>query len=412
VSAYGYGRPTTPNLDRLAAQGVLFRRAVSPSGWTLPAHASLFTGLRPSRHGATHFGFTTPIPLRFETLAERLWNAGYDTAGFTDGLFVSASLHFDQGFDLFDDSEGWSSNRHFRQTTSRGQGWIDDGHQGAFFLFLHTYEAHLPYRPPAQYQALFDPGYHGRFAGGVTDEQMAKVEHGDKWITDAELPHLEALYDGAIRSVDDGLGQLLTFLDAHGLTKSTCVVVTSDHGEEFREHGDLFHDRAKLYGEIVDVPLIISCPGRFPGGRVVDTPVGSIDVMPTLLELAGVPVGPGLDARSLVPALSGQPFAERPIISECDGSAAGSTGAVRAASDGSERLIESTVPSHRPRQLFDLATDPAEQHDLSAERPEAVARLTEAFGMPPPAAAIVATSNAAAVDPATRERMRALGYHE
>lgn len=414
LGAYGYDRDTSPNTDRLAREGVLFRQAISPSSWTLPAHASLFTGLLPHRHGAVRFGFSTPLPQEVDTLAELLWDAGYDTAGFADGGFVTLELGFDQGFDVYGDP-GLANRgkRRFTEIVAKAEDWLAAGRPLPFFLFLHTYEVHLPYQPPPPYDTMFAaPGYTGLFAGGMSDAQFAAMLKSDDWIPNAALPQLEALYDGGIRSMDAALGELLALLDRQGLTDSTCVVLTSDHGEEFREHGSLFHRQAKLYEENVRIPLIVRCPGRVPAGRVVEQPVSLIDLMPTLLELAGAPVPAGLDAHSLLPALTGAaPPADRPIVSECDGSAALSTGVVRALRVGNDKLIESSVPVHSPLELFDLAADPGEQRDLHAGRPDAVADLRAAL-----AVAVVGTrgtpaeAGEATLDEAAREHLRALGY--
>src|SRR5690606_11893394 len=143
----------------------------------------------------------------------------------------------------------------------------------------------------------------------------------------------------------------------------TCIVLASDHGEEFQEHGRLFHHHARLYDELIRVPLIMHCPGRLPGGVVVDSPVTLTDVMPTVLELIGLPVPVDLDGRSLLPAIADEAaWPQRPAISECDGSAAESTGLTRAIHTGTTKLITSTIPDTPPTQLFNLRNDPRERH--------------------------------------------------
>jgi len=409
LGCYGSVRPTSPAIDAMANAGMLFRNATSASSWTLPSHASLLTGLDPSRHGAIHFGFTTPIPQSVRTLAEQLWSAGYATAAFTDGFFVSAGLGFDQGFDRFHGPT--RMNAEARENLSLALQWAVARKEQPFFVFVHSYEVHMPYTPPAPYDVMFDPGYDGPFARAFTYEDYLglKKTGGDK--DPKTIAHLQALYDGEIRHVDDGIGEFLAGLESSGLARNTCVVLTSDHGEEFGEHGDLLHNHAKLFQELVHVPLIVWCPSRFAAPRQFDRLVGHVDVTPTLLDIAGVAPIDGVDGRSLLGTLEGRDTADdRTVLSEVDGSVEEHDGTAVALREGQYKLTRSTVDGSHV--LFDLKADPGELENERTRLPEVDGKLEAALRErqnrePAP------SSPASPVDhpmEATEERLRALGY--
>jgi arylsulfatase A-like enzyme len=223
----------------------------------------------------------------------------------------------------------------------------------------------------------------------------------------AVVDHLSALYDGEIRAMDVAMGDLLDFLSATGLDRKTCVLFTSDHGEEFAEHGDLMHSRAKLYEELIRVPLIVWCPARFRGGRVVSGIVSHPDILPTALEIVGSAAPPNLDGASLLPALQAGAEPTRDVaISEVDGSIERKQGTVRALRTDQHKLIESSIDASE--MLFDLPADPTEVRNLRQERPDLAQELRAAGrrrAAPAVAAAPVVTPDAGVL-----ERLRALGY--
>jgi arylsulfatase A-like enzyme len=415
LGCYGYRRDTTPNIDNLARTGVLFRQAIASSNWTLPSHASMLTGLNPNRHGAVRFPRGTRIAPAVDTLAELLRNAGYATGGFTEGGFVSPLYGFDRGFDIYAygrSGELPDGKNDFERSVERASDWIRATQP--FFLFLHTYAVHVPYAPRAPYDRLFDPDYSGPCRSKVDPLKPSDC------ITDGQaaprvLEHFKALYDGEIRQMDAAFGHFIEQLHASGLAERTCVILTSDHGEEFMEHGKLFHGRIDLYDELLRVPLVVWCPARFPGGRVVDDPVSSIDIAPTILEMAGVPLPKVMDGESLLPVLRDGTSPQRGVtLSEVDRSMKsrdlrGTTVSVRTAE---YKLMMSTWED-APR-LFDLRTDPGETWEISQSSPDVVARLKRVL---PVSIASLASTNgaesgpvAATPDRSTMERLRALGY--
>jgi arylsulfatase A-like enzyme len=410
LGAYGYGRPTSPAIDGMARQGVLFRNATAAASWTLPSHASMLTGLDPSRHGAVQFGFTTPIPPSVQTLAEQLWQAGYDTGAFTDGFFVSAALGFDQGFDRFRGPTRLESAA--RENLELALDWMKGRAGRPFFAFVHTYEVHMPYAPPPPFDEMFTSGYEGPYQRKFTYEDFVALEKAGGTRDPRLIEHLKGLYDGEIRHVDDAVGAFLRGLEDSGLARDTCVVLTSDHGEEFGEHGDLLHAKPKLYQELLHVPLIVWCPGRFAQPRVVDDLVGLVDIAPTLLDLAGAEPLTGIDGLSLRGALDGRPLDDgRSVLSQVDGSVDKRPGEVAALRRGRFKEIRSSVDD--TDALFDLEADPGETRDASASATEArndLGALLDAKLARPPVAASSPGPSPARPQEATGERLRALGY--
>lgn len=410
LGCYGYAPPTSPNVDRMASEGVVFRTAIASSSWTVPSHTSIFTGLDPTRHGVVKV-FYRALPPALDTLAELLWDQGYETAGFVGGAFVSNVWNFGQGFDRY--RENLETQRGEADTLSwsleHAKPWLKQRRARPFLLFLHTYQVHLPYTPPPPYDRLFDPDYSGPYELAFTEKDAELLEKSGP-LDPRVLRHAAALYDGEIRAMDDTLGELFEFLRTTGLAENTCIVFTSDHGDEFGEHGGLSHNHMKLYDELIRVPLIIWCPSLVPGGRVIDGLASHTDILPTVLELTGTEVPAGLDGVTLVPALRGERLPDRIVtISEVDGSVGKREGTVKAFRTGRHKLIESTLDGSQ--KLFDLNADRGETTDLAAKQPEVASQVRALAGGRPsePAAGAAPTVT---LDNVMRERLRALGYTE
>ena len=323
LSCYGYERATSPRIDQLAAEGALFEEAISSTSWTLPAHAALFTGLADSVHGC--LDDNQRLDGRRVTLAEHLKGAGYQTVGFFSGPFLHPVFGLSQGFDEYVDCTSfaeWSSER-----TSSGQplvegggamlraaadvtnptvygrvrDWLRTGHRRPFFMFIHMWDVHADYIPPPPYDRQFDPDYEGP----VTGRNVFFDKSINAQMPARDIAHLVALYDGEIAWTDYHVGMIMDELDALKLRDSTIVVLLSDHGEEFFEHGGKDHRRT-LYDEVIHIPLIIRMPGRVPAGGRFSEQVRMIDVLPTILELANVTPSKAIMGQSLVPLFEGE----------------------------------------------------------------------------------------------------------
>ncbi len=298
LGIYGAERPTSPFFDSLAGRGTLFENAFVQYPSTLVSHMSIFTGLYPQQHGVYPPSYR--LSPAIATLPEQFSQAGFRTAGHTEGGYVGRGYGFARGFDEFTDPRV-ESTTDIERTFEKGLDFLRRlGAEDRFFLFLHTYSIHDPYEPPEPFASLFWPG---EPPGPLTKLPIGRVNEGLLTVDQPTVDYFEALYDGGIRYADDVLAGFFAELEGLGLDGETTVVVTSDHGEEFMEHGRVGH--TQLYPESLHVPLLVLHPD-LPAGRRVAEVVESIDIAPTLLDLAGVRPLEAATGSSLVPLLRGQ----------------------------------------------------------------------------------------------------------
>ena len=344
LGCYGYGRPTSPNIDAFAARSAVFEHAESASSWTLPSMTSLMTGLSMSAHNCDHLG--SRLDPSYTTLAELLRDAGYDTQLVASHLFLGAPYGLQQGFTHVDTSVVQEENDITSQDVSAlGLAWlheksaVKDG--VPWMLWLHFFDPHAPY--------------------------LAHKGVSEAFGTDDDLD----LYDGEIAYTDRYVGELLQELARSPLAQNTIVVLVADHGEEFGEHGNFGHGYA-LYEECVRVPLILHVPGVEPR-RVVDV-VPSIDLMPTLLDLCRVPLRHEIEGQSVVPLLHAQAIPEQVAISEVRWMSGQN---LRATRTGCWKWIEGLLRGVRVDELHDLCADPLESQAAVAQQPVRAAALAE-----------------------------------
>jgi len=390
VGAYGYGYPTTPNIDLLADRGVVFEMVVSQAPWTAPAMASLFTGLYPSVHGLDGgivwceqanpsagdlpFAVQKALPLGHQTLAEVFREAGYSTAGFVSNLYVNSIFGFAQGFDHFDDEyvdynfDQGEVKRRAEVTNERIFKWLQTGLEEPFFLLVHYNDPHWPYEPPSPYGESFIADYNGSLTPAKTREIVVTHREVPPPVSDEDLAYIVGLYDGEIQYVDAHLGQLLEAVRELPTKRNLVTVLTADHGEEFLDHGAFNHGYT-LYEEQTFVPFIVSAPARFDPRRVSQQ-VRLIDAAPTLLEIAGVDFkNTRFQGRSLVPLITGSGL--EPLDAFSEATNIGNQSAIR--STDSHKLIHSLIDPQW--LLFDLGSDPGELNDLAAQRTERLREL-------------------------------------
>jgi tetratricopeptide (TPR) repeat protein len=371
LPAYGYRGGSTPHLDALAREGVLFEDAYSHCPLTLPSHASMLTGLLPPHHGVRdNIGFT--LKGAHQTLATRLKAAGYRTGGAISAYVLRSQTGINQGFDFFDDAleiEGGTENLSALQrdgavAVDALSRWLDGQAGAPVFAFLHLYEPHSPYAPPERYA------------------------------------HLATAYDGDIAYADELVGRFLDHLKATGLYDRAVLVVTSDHGEGLKDHGEEEHG-VFLYREAVHVPLILRLPGGARGGRRVAGVVSEVDLPATLLDLAGL-VAPGLDGVSLRPVLNGAATAARPAYAET---------LYARYHFGWSDLYAATEARYRyirapRRELYDRIKDPGEHENLAEPRAATAAAMDGWLT----SVGIGSVTPPEEVSAETREKLQALGY--
>jgi arylsulfatase A-like enzyme len=377
LGCYGYERNTSPNIDGLAAEGVLFEDAVSQSPWTLPSFATILTSLYPTQHGA---GFLEPgagaygkrMRTVFPPLAMLLLKQGYTTGAIINAPALAAEFGVDRGFEFYDTTPRWD-RRIADGTTADALKWIDLNKDVPFFAFVHYFDPHLDYTPPAPYDTLFDPGYEGRLGKGFERETYIRLERElareDDPAAAADWNHIRALYDGEIAFTDAAVGDLLKGLDERGLRDNTLIVFLSDHGEEFFEHKGFEHGHT-LFDELIKVPLILSLPGRLPENVTVGEQVRLLDVMPTILDIMGISAATHLEGVSLEPFITGQGDVEASKVSLLPAKFAFSESMLYGTEKKSLtahpwKLVYDIVTEEE--MLLNLAVDPGEHHNVLAE---------------------------------------------
>jgi arylsulfatase A-like enzyme len=301
--AYGYERPTTPNFDRLAAEGRRFDAAWAQSPWTLPAVATILTGQPPRVHGAGRAsGGILPLRPELPALAESMTDAGYRSAAFMNVIWCSPELSaLDRGFELYDhetSDESNSGHRDAARTTAAALEWLDRIGGDPFFMVLHYFDPHLTYDPPAPYDTMFGDDSHGLPADFGSASEVYLIRNGRLRLNDQQRRTLMARYDGELRFADEQFGRLRQALEERGRWDETLVIVVADHGEEFWDHGGFEHGHSH-YRELLNVPLIVRRPGEAASGEVVTDRVTQLDIVPTILDFAGLPVPEELPGKVL-----------------------------------------------------------------------------------------------------------------
>src|SRR5262245_50401417 len=373
LGCYGYARPTTPFLDRESHAGVLFADATAPSSWTYPSHAALFTGLYPGRNGATRL--EQRMRKDVASLAEWLGARGFRAAGVVSStLFAGYGL--ERGFEKLEyvDPGGPEPSK----VTARAVEWLSAVDRSRpFFCFVHYLDPHSDYSSLPEFEAPFVGPYSGPANG--KSEQLFQHVQGFLHFDAADARHLSDLYDAGVRQQDAELEKLFAHLERAGFLADTLVVLVSDHGEEFLEHGQVMHGLSQ-YEESVRVPFLLWGPGVPRDVRVAET-VSLVDVMPTVLDLLGVPAPAALDGESLRALWEhpGSPRPPRALFVEADLDPPGPPARRMVPGDdlavrrGDFKLV--LDPSSGTARLFDLAHDPHETRDVAAEHPEQVSDL-------------------------------------
>ena len=377
VGCYGHASASTPVLDALAARGVRFETAIAHVPLTGPSHASILTGLGPLGHGfRENAGFVLPAQVRSGTQDFR--EAGYRTAAFVSAFPLDRRFGFDRGFEVYDDHLPKGNDprrtpyveRFADATTGAVVRWLEAPAETAgrpFFLWVHYYDPHAPYEPPGDLAARFRT----------------------------------APYDGEVAFADQQLGRLLRALGERGLLERTLVLAMSDHGEGLGEHGEGTHGLF-VYDSTLKVPLIVAGPG-VAAGRVASTVARGIDVLPTLLDYAGLAPRPEIEGRSLRPAMEGREMSDAPVYAETlYPQREFGWAPLFAWRTSRTKMIEAPRP-----ELYDLEKDPGETDNLASRDN---ARLTEMRQKLEVARSRTAPSATAEIDPEAAERLRALGY--
>lgn len=394
LSSYGYSRQTSPNIDKLAQNGLLFKNAFSASSKTTPSFMSIFTSLWPFDHGIlSTLNPDSPekikkIDPRITTLAELLKNNGYKTKAFITSPQLPAEVGFGDGFDEYTKGSIFDKRNDFLD-------WLRNQRGGKFFVFFHDIEPHDPYLPPKPYDTLFDPNYQGKIQltkydakilnqnpqdNDTIKDSLQKISFfreagSNKFWGDVDqndpldINHLSALYDGEIKDLDDFIGELQKTLNETKLGQNTIIVFTADHGEEFKEHQKFKHEQ--LYNELVHVPLIFSLPDNSTPIQI-DSGVRTVDIMPTIADILNIKANFTIRGQSLLPLVVNPQMSWNPQIL-----ATQYEGRDKTLISGDYKLII----HDKERELYNLKTDFEEKNNLIYTSPKIAEQLESQLKM-------------------------------
>jgi arylsulfatase A-like enzyme len=357
LGLYGYSRDTSDTFERLSANSIVYGNVYAQSSWTRTSMASMLTGRYPAHHGVLTEKKESYLDDDFLTLPEVFKNNGYSTAGYVANANLKQEFGFSQGFDHYREGlGGWRTGAILKEVVE----WIEPRKSQPFFIWMHLNEPHDPYTPPEGYDELYGKDSAELIRPLNTSREFMLAPPGDKELrinlTNADLARMVDLYDGEIKYVNDEFGVLMTKLSRMGLTDNTIIVVTADHGEEFQDHGRLFHGHS-LYEELVRIPLLIYVP-QVPAKRMPG-PVELIDVYPTLCDLTGLSFEGNVDGVSLA-----EKDSKNIVYSETDFR----TSSLSMVVDLDMKFIHDWKTGESI--LFDLKTDPGEKKPLSLTESE------------------------------------------
>jgi arylsulfatase A-like enzyme len=402
LDMYGYERPTAPILRGLAGEGAVFQNAITQTSWTKVETPSVLTSLYPTTHGV--YQIPDRLPASATTIAEVFRQGGYATLSYSSVVFTGQFTNLHQGFEELHEGESTAGRagprgaKTAREYVDRLVDWLGDHRDVPFFVYLHFFDPHPPYEPNRPYDTTWaDPKGREQY---LRQQEALKKTVGDAFMAQRGMATPEELrkagiepadyiryskdwYDGSIRAMDVEIGRLVERLRELGLGDRSVIAFFADHGEEFHEHGRMWHGQS-IYGELIRVPLILWGPGHVGKGLRIDEPVELVDVMPTLLDLSGLASPAAAQGQSLRPLFAkpqaGAGWKRRPPIAErqpMGGNDFPNAAESYAIMDGNWKLIHNVVrPPEKPEfELFDFYQDPLDRTNVAAEHADVVARL-------------------------------------
>jgi arylsulfatase A-like enzyme len=446
LNIYGYPRDTTPHLKKMAEEGVVFNDAISQATWTKVSTPSMMTSLYPITNGVHEF--YDRLPSSATTMAEVFYDSGYATLNYTGVLFTGKFTNLHQGFEEVNEDVSLSdlgSSKTSREYIDRLLPWLESHRAVPFFVFLHLYDPHDPYKPRPPYDTMWaDPSYdkkHEKETEKVLEvmtHPLMKLFHMPNEVElnkagidpKKYVQHNKDLYDGAIRGMDAEIGRLIERLRDLGLEKKTLIVFASDHGEEFLDHGATFHGQS-VYGELTNVGLVFWAPEYIPKRKIVKETVENLDVMPTILELCGLKGPKEMQGQSMMPLMlhnqnekvaeastwkSHSAISERANTGGSNGDPPPLNYEAYSIISGQWKLVHHVVRngSQPEFELFDRDSDLLDQKNVADQHPDIVKRLSKDLQLWKQKAASVKlkpdSDSTANMSPEEIERLRSLGY--
>ena len=409
LGCYGYGRATSPAIDRLAREGVRFENMFVQRGLTWPSLTSIMTSRYPVNHGVRDNG-------HFDTLADQQHLAEImKSRGYMTGAFLGNACQAEwPGFDRRFCSEDWNLTREAVR-------WIEENRTKKMFLWIHYLSPHKPYQPPPPYDAFFDPGYSGAINGSTW--VLDRVTLGRTQLSPEDLNHVISLYDGSILFVDSQIQLILSKLESLGIRDKSLIIITADHGEDMYDHNFYFYHAASIHDSSLKVPLIMAYPGMIPAGQTAPGIVRGVDLAPTILELAGMKIPSFFEGRSLSPLVFSKAAAD-----DFDDAVSEWEDKILSIRDHRYRYIYNPQ-NHHPHmivrdpswgydvaeeELYDIIADPKETNNLALTHPKLLRRMKKKLMDWEFFKKWRATHNIeeqdARVPQETLEQLRALGY--
>ncbi len=412
LSFMGYDRKTSPFQDRLAERSVVFNRAYTPRALTLPSFASLFSGIHTIRNKVRENWEDVPNDLHL--LPEEFQKAGFITAGITAAKPIASKYGISGGFDYYLDTS--EPQIHASEVVSLVADFLDaepeertvswSGTDKPLFLFVHFFDPHTPYSPDPDVLAEFaDPDYNGRVDGSL--EVFKQHNTYEIEFNEQDIQHTRDLYDAEIRTLDDYIKELFDLLDEKGLMQNSLIIITADHGENLNEHHAIGHGQPYEIG--LHIPLIFLFPNDLGAGTRIDATVQNMDILPTAMDIIGIPIPEGIDGGSLLPFIEDPSNKEnriRDYALACGFYNSENDQGVYSIFNGRYRLLKD-IGWSETSLLYDVIVDPHEENDLASENPELVQYLEDiitvmAAGFEPP--------DITEIDPERREMLESLGY--
>lgn len=400
LSCYGQNNFETKAIDSIAQKGVLFKNAQAPAPWTMSSFASMLTSQYPSVHGGVKDGFTglTKVSKNVVWLAQILKEAGYTTQAYTINPYLNKMYGFNKGFDeyyhlgrnivsdeeketlgeqriaflwksFFQEELGtrFSANRNII-INQKALNWLDKNTKSPFFLWVHYLDPHMPYEREKAYN--LDKKYNGPLKDDriVRSLVMLTIITGSYKLNQADKDYLKSIYDEEVLYIDENVGKILKKLEDLNIMDNTLVIFASDHGEELWDHGEFGHGHT-LYKELLDVPLILKYPKMLPQGKILENTISLIDLMPTILEIAGIKHDADLAGKSLIPLIQEKEEENRTVFAEAVGRREKRKAII------TDRYKFIYFPESQAAELYDLLNDPQEKINLVNDKPELAARL-------------------------------------
>lgn len=413
LSCYGYKRVTSPNIDKLAKEGVLFTQAIAQAPVTPGSIPSLMSSTYPSTNGVIEF-IENPVMLSVPTLPLILKNQGYTTASISGHGEIFASIPgLERGFDLVYDRLNKSGN----EITNQALEWLDKNKTNVFFLWIHYFDTHGPYQPPPPYDKLFVSDKLNlsdievlRNTAKIIGVDPARTPHN---MTEQEKKYYISQYDGEIKFVDEQIGRLLNILKEQDLLKNTLIILTADHGENLYDHENFFGHATLLYDELVRVPLIMRFDNLIPTVRVISQQVQLIDIMPTILDIAKVNTDIKMEGKSLLSL----------VLNKTIDSGSYAFSEARQDTGGGEKFIRYSIRSLEWKliytydsddsgkcELYDLNNDPQELHNLVQTEKEKFKFMKEKLESWKNRPRLKVGRKIKPLDQETLNRLKSLGY--